>query len=510
MAETEGELRSGGAGQAWHALLPWAERLALPLVLALALVLRLYGIDWDGGGLYHPDERAILTHTYDLGLPALSNLGVLFNADESPLNPRWFPYGTLPIYALKALQLAISPLTNLDIVELSRVGRVLSALADTATVAVVYKLGLLLFNRRVGLLAAGLVAMAVLHIQLSHFFAAETFQTLFTTTSLYFMVQVVRRGRLRDSLWAGLFVGLAMATKVSSAPILLPLALAHVFAAWRQAPVFAVPFDVPAAWWRQAIALASAFGLAAAAFIVTEPYALLDSGRYIAAIMEQSEVVRRIRDYPYTRQYVDTIPVVYQAWHLTLFGLGPLLGLVALGGLVWAGVKVLWRGGAELTLLLAFLVPLLVITASLEVKFLRYLLPATPLAVLLGAAMLFGGVDWVRRACAVAREVGHSGHRRSRRGDGPLCDELRGDVRRAAPRERGCGVAQGQRAGGCGDAQGALGRGAARTRGLPAPRAAHVQRGHTREGCAGRDRPGGGGLPPLLQQPPLRHDPATA
>ena len=134
----------------------------MPLVLALALVLRLYGIDWDGGGLYHPDERAILTHTYDLGLPALSNLGILFNADESPLNPRWFPYGTLPIYALKALQLAISPLTNLDIVELSRVGRVLSALADTATVAVVYKLGLLLFNRRVGLLAAGLVAMAVL------------------------------------------------------------------------------------------------------------------------------------------------------------------------------------------------------------------------------------------------------------------------------------------------------------------------------------------------------------
>ena len=70
--------------------------------------------------------------------------------------------------------------------------------------------------------------MAVLHIQLSHFFAAETFQTLFTTTSLYFMVQVVRRGRLRDSLWAGVFVGLAMATKVSSAPILVPLALAHM------------------------------------------------------------------------------------------------------------------------------------------------------------------------------------------------------------------------------------------------------------------------------------------
>ena len=382
----------------------WANRLALPLLLAAALAFRLYGIDWDGGHLYHPDERAILTHTYDLALPPLDNLGVLFDADESPLNPRWFPYGTLPIYALKALQVALSPVVDLDIVELSKVGRVLSALADTATVAVVYKLGLLLFSRRVGLLAVGLTAVAVLHIQLSHFFAAETFQTLFIVSSLYFMVQVVRRARLRDSLLAGAFVGFAMATKVSSAPILLPLALAHVFAAWRQAPVYAVPFDVPGAWRRMAVAMAGSFGVAAAAFIVTEPYALLDSGRYIADVMEQSEVVRRIRDYPYTRQYVDTIPFVYHAWQLAVFGLGPPLGLVALAGLVWAGVKVLWRGGFELTLLLSFLVPLLLVTGLLEVKFLRYLLPATPLMIVLGAAMLFCAVDWLReRAPSLAR-----------------------------------------------------------------------------------------------------------
>ena len=55
----------------WQTLLHWLDKLALPLVLAVALVLRLYGIDWDGGALYHPDERAILTHTYDLSLPAL-------------------------------------------------------------------------------------------------------------------------------------------------------------------------------------------------------------------------------------------------------------------------------------------------------------------------------------------------------------------------------------------------------------------------------------------------------
>ncbi|MCY4624044.1 MAG: DUF2298 domain-containing protein [Chloroflexi bacterium] len=404
MADAEIGVQVDAARPVRQTLLYWLNRLALPLLLAAALAFRLYGIDWDGGNLYHPDERAILTHTYDLGLPALDNLAVLFDADESPLNPRWFPYGTLPIYALKALQVALSPIVDLDIVELGKVGRVLSALADTVTVAVVYRLGLLLFSRRVGLLAAGLTALAVLHIQLSHFFAAETFQTLFIVSSLYFMVQIVRRGRPRDSLFAGLFVGLAMATKVSSAPILLPLGLAHVFAAWRHAPVYAVPFDVPAAWWRMALASAASVAVAAAAFIITEPYALLDYGRYLSDVMEQSEVVRRIRDYPYTRQYVDTVPFVYHAWQLALFGLGPPLGLVAMAGLAWAGVKVLWRGGAELTLLLAWLVPLLIITGLLEVKFLRYLLPATPLAILLGAAMLFQGLDWLReRAPSLTR-----------------------------------------------------------------------------------------------------------
>ena len=380
----------------WQTLLHWLDKLALPLVLAVALVLRLYGIDWDGGALYHPDERAILTHTYDLSLPALSNLGVLFNADESSLNPRWFPYGTLPIYLLKALQVALSPVIDLDIIDLSRAGRALSALADTATVFVVYRLGLLLFDRRVGLLAASLTALAVLHVQLAHFFAPETFQTLFIVSSLYFMVHVVRQGRLRDSVWAGLFAGLAMATKVSSAPILLPLGLAHVFAAWRQAPVASAPFDVPAAWWRQALRLASALGVASAAFVVTEPYALIDFGRFSADVIEQSEVVRRIRDYPYTRQYVDTLPFIYHAHQLALFGLGVPLGVAALGGLVWAVVRTLWRGGAELTVLLAFVVPLLLVTGLFEVKFLRYLLPVVPLMVLFGAALLIASVDWVR------------------------------------------------------------------------------------------------------------------
>jgi len=36
------------------------------LILVLALALRLYGINWDQAGLFHPDERAILFHVSDM------------------------------------------------------------------------------------------------------------------------------------------------------------------------------------------------------------------------------------------------------------------------------------------------------------------------------------------------------------------------------------------------------------------------------------------------------------
>ncbi len=250
MADTNTEAVNTTLQLNWPKLQSWANMAALPLLLVLALAMRLYGIDWDGGFLFHPDERAILMNTNDLAWPSITNLGVLFNVDESPLNPRWFPYGTFPLYVLKFVDALISPFNDLGLVGLSRVGRTLSALADVATIYVVYLLARKLFDRRVGLLAATFTTLAVIHIQLSHFFAVDTFQTLFALTSVYFMVRVALEGRLRYSLLAGGFVALALATKVSSMPLLAPLVMAHVFSALRQAPIsFVSPLRVPFIWW---------------------------------------------------------------------------------------------------------------------------------------------------------------------------------------------------------------------------------------------------------------------
>ncbi len=410
----------------------------MAVVLLAALALRLYGLDWDDGFSWtpHPDERAIMFKVVELSFPALGDLRLLLDADESPWNPRWFPYGSFPIYVLKITGIFSAYIPGVDTSDLRVPGRAVSALADVATVALVYALGAMVWSRRVGLLASGLVAVAVLHVQLSHFFAVDTLMVLLCFATILFLVRVARSGNLKDSVLAGLFLGLGLATKISLAPILAAYFVAHFMWAFglagsddsRDAP-FA---DRIAASVNNAV-LGGLFIVAA--FLIAQPYALLDWSRFSTDIIEQSEMVRRIRDYPYTRQYIDTTPYVYHIQQLAIWGLGLPLGIVAWAGTLYAavrGLRLWWAVGylvlglclpaailivsggfagivlssaimvgallvtipirrpdTRITaMLLSWVVPYFLITGSFDVKFMRYMIPITPFLLLFGAYML--------------------------------------------------------------------------------------------------------------------------
>ena len=436
-------------------LSPRVALTGLAVVLVVALALRLYGVNWDEGYSWtpHPDERAILSKVHELSPPPLSDLSVLFDAEASPWNPRWFAYGSFPLYMLKGVELVSDFVPGLDVQDMRVPGRVLSALADVGTVALVYFLGASIWSRRSGLLAAALVALAVLHIQLSHFFAVDTFLALFSTATVFFLVRVARRGRTMDSVLAGLFLGLALATKISVAPMLAAYFVAHFMYAFGLAPS---DDDRPRCWWtgswtRSREPLLEDWRLIAV-FLVTQPYAILDWGRFYADVVEQSEMVRRIRDYPYTRQYVDTTPYIYQLRQMLTWGFGWPVGVVACAGLIYAavrglrfpwavtylavgfgcpvGVLLLTTGSAGIlvasfiavaaivvsipmrrpetrmdALLLAWVAPYFFITGAFEVKFLRYLLPIAPVLLLLGSRMLIDGWEWVSGLASRARKA---------------------------------------------------------------------------------------------------------
>ena len=74
--------------------------MLLAVILAAGAALRFYGQNWDGGHWLHPDERQI--YFIALGLRWPDNLAQALSP-ASPLNPRFFAYGSLPIYLVLSL-----------------------------------------------------------------------------------------------------------------------------------------------------------------------------------------------------------------------------------------------------------------------------------------------------------------------------------------------------------------------------------------------------------------------
>src|SRR2546421_1517482 len=139
---------------------------ALFALALLGLLLRLYGLNWDQGNNFHPDEREILFRVTALAWP--KSLAQFFDPANSPLNPHFFAYGSFPIYLLAFLGTLFvhSASSATSFVDLTLLGRALSALFDSGTVLLTGLLGLSLtrdatpgrhYTRNVALLAAALV-----------------------------------------------------------------------------------------------------------------------------------------------------------------------------------------------------------------------------------------------------------------------------------------------------------------------------------------------------------------
>ena len=406
----------------WDRLPPVsASSLLLLLILVVALGLRLYGIGWDSFHGYHPDERSIYMRAdcmYDVlteaqgyehgscyrnnpGMEAgVPGPGAFLDADRSPLNPHWFPLGSVLIYLLVLFRSILEPFGDFGTLEnISYVGRTLAALADVGSVLMVFLLGRRIFSQGAGLLAAGLTALAVVHIQISHFYRPEPFLVFFLLASFWAMLRVMDRGRMRDSLLLGAFVGLTVATKVSVLPLAFPLALAYLFRV--HGALRSDPGMSPANAIRQVLPQALAGGAASlVVFFLVTPYALLDIANFAGdQVWQARNVARTAGIVPFTLQYVGETPLLYEIQQTAVWGLGIPLGIVAWGGLLFTMVKVFrgWSRYKGEILLLAWAVPSIVLLAFFETKFLRYIFPVVPFLVLMGSGMLFSALAWARR-----------------------------------------------------------------------------------------------------------------
>ena len=415
-------------------------RWVLVAIIAIGAALRFYNTNWDDGYHVHPDERHIVMVKETLYWP--EDVGNLLRPSRSPLNPfyevprgrpeearpRHFAYGHFPLYLLHFLSEGLATLgrrlvsdnpappgwamTLSHIAEYGQVnllGRVLSATFDTGTMIFVYLLAKRLFDRRVGLLAVTLAAFTVLHIQLAHFYAVDTVMAFFVVAAIYFGVGLVQRGDYRNALLAGVCTGLAVASKFSAAPMVLPLLVAHAVRVWRERERVAngewrmangewrmangeeQVANTASPWGRLAISVIAALGV----YFLTSPYVFLDFKSFVESIGWEGKMVRGTVDLPYPRQYRRTTPYLYHIVQLLRWGMGWPLGMAGFLGLVWVTVRVafgFWKSANQrisaLIVPLSWVWPYFLITGSFMVKFQRYMVLVTPFLCIFGAALL--------------------------------------------------------------------------------------------------------------------------
>jgi hypothetical protein len=194
---------------------PWW--CGLGLVLAAAALLRLWGVKQGMPYAYNADENAHF-------VPGAIGL---FGHGWDPhyfVNPPAYTYLLHVVFDVWfGGRAGVSKAFATNPTEVFVVARVTAAVVGTIAVWLVYLAGARMFGRATGLLAAALLAVSFLAVFYSHLALNDVPTLAPIALSLWGTAGILREGRLRDYLIAGVGLGLACATKYTGGVVLLPL-----------------------------------------------------------------------------------------------------------------------------------------------------------------------------------------------------------------------------------------------------------------------------------------------
>lgn len=501
----------------------WRYRLALALIIIIAGVLHLHRLDWNLGAWPHPDERAVISQTYDMMVedhyrPTIHSWGhfgyylVLFSYKTYLFMQHWFngipvtvpltsetvnqqtgnlglvPHfrdlvtsgSIIPVGIIRTLMFCLALLvirwicrrrllawgcvllglallgllypsisedmlipTRPNYEDVAYMGRFFSAMSVMLSLPILYLLGKRLYSRRVGLLAAAFLAFTVLGIQLGHFYTVDVIQAFNALVALYAAALIItirpnptalqREPPPNDSRWEGtrlpymlryvlrvhhtigwfplamyavlgVFIGLSMGSKFSSAPLFVLPVIAHVMLLFRTRGARQLGAH---------LALAGCYVLALGTWYYVQPYAwenpytgyyqaanlpslgeralhTLFSQEFARSINEQSMMVKMKGGGPWVQQFSHTVPYLTVTMQMIRWSFGWPLGLVCVGAFFLAMVRNLFRPRAADLLLLSWVGVVFLITGQFKATFPRYTMGLIPPLCLLGAELCAG------------------------------------------------------------------------------------------------------------------------
>ncbi len=380
--------------------------MLLILIVLLGALLRFANLMWGNGHYFHPDENNMASSIVQM-------------TPEEALHPNFFAYGQFPLYVSYFLAQGMyyvagffapgeSELTTTFLSTVTHKDavfglRVIAATASTSTIILIYHIVKHILNEKgrgdsqktlhnqsmihsanfYPLLAAALTACVPAFIQSAHFGTTESLLTFFFVAITYASLRLISLKRLLASaVTIGLMSGLALGTKITAASFLVAPFIAtllaniqHIHSRTKKALAKIVVF-VLIVW------------VAVLFFVISSPYTVLDFKHFQETSAYETEVAIGKSSVFYTRQFIDTIPFVFQLQNVFPFTLGFALfvlgsvGILMLPFLIGSEKSPLLR--KQYAVLLGSFLIFFVANSILFVKWTRFLTPVLPFFIIFG------------------------------------------------------------------------------------------------------------------------------
>lgn len=346
------------------------------ILMAFLAYTRFGGLGWGLPYPFHPDERNMAV--------ALEQLECTLNVSSYTLhdcfNPHFFAYGQFPLYLgyilLQFFHFTRDGhfLTPITFIEATLILRLIAAVSSVLTVAVgvglirlmskhIKFINNIIFINFICLLAfifsPGLIQMA-------HFGTTESLLVFLYILNIYISLEFVARSlsAKRYILLSAFVCGVAIATKISSL-IFLGIPVLLLFNTWRED-------GISRAIFRSVIVSA----MTAVFAIILSPHNIISFQDFISSLRYESAVGLGGADVFYTKQFVETVPVLFQALNIFPYVLGWPVFIVGILGFIFLPYTRIFNV-LRFSLILAF-IP----NAFLYAKWTRFIAPTFPLMIL--------------------------------------------------------------------------------------------------------------------------------
>jgi 4-amino-4-deoxy-L-arabinose transferase-like glycosyltransferase len=288
---------------------------ALLLIVFFAIFIRFVGISWGLPFPFHPDEWNMAASVSQLSW-------------QEKLNPHFFAYGQFPLYLtyFSAKVYNLLPWIHLKEITVNEAIfflRFWSAVAGVLSVILIYLVTRKLLPNNLALWATLIATFTPSLIQNSHFGTTESILTLGFLGIVYSSLLILEKPRFRFYLLAALFLAMALGSKITAVVFWAPLAFASLFQLLRLKKKEIFLYFL--ASLTLALTLTCAFS----------PYLLLNFDETKRIIAYEAQVATGKIPVFYTRQFIDTSPILFQFQKVFPYALGwPIMLLGGLGVII--------------------------------------------------------------------------------------------------------------------------------------------------------------------------------